>query len=386
MGSGEKNWLMEVSHQSSSQRERLHCLDSLRGIACLIVLVGHTIGTFAWDTSIYKLFFINNLIDGRSAVTFFFVLSGFVLTFSSFGNGARPLLIIPFFMRRVTRIWIPWFFFFLVSWLAKEFIPPPPQESLSQSQLVFWSAEGTMMDFLKQCLFLLKDNSKALIPQDWSLRVEMRAAVIIPVMILLTRKSRYFLAIFSVILLVLIPSTEHYYFSFVVGVYIAYLYSTNPPNGRCPVCFLILGYILYQAQWAGAQIIADIPLFVSKDVIWALSSIGCGLLMLGVLTHHRVRDIMEAKFLGYLGRISFSLYLVHLIVLLRFAPWIMNQVRQSGIEEVFLQQAIVVTGVCLTSFVLADLGERFVERPCITLGRFITRLIKKRPFLSGIKV
>ncbi|MDB4451912.1 acyltransferase [Akkermansiaceae bacterium] len=377
---------MEASHQISSQRERLHCLDSLRGIACLIVLVGHTIGTFAWDSSIYRLFLINNLIDGRSAVTFFFVLSGFVLTFSSFGKGARPLLIVPFFMRRVTRIWIPWFFFFLVSWLTKEFIPLPPQDSLSQSQLVFWSADGTMMDFLKQCLFLLKDNSKALIPQDWSLRVEMRAAVIIPVMILLTRKSRYLLAIFSVILLVLIPRTGHYYLSFVVGVYIGYLYSTKSPKGRWPVCFLILGYILYQAQWAGAQITADIPLFVSKDMIWVLSSIGCGLLMLGVLTHHRVRDIMEAKFLGYLGRISFSLYLVHLIVLLRFAPWIMNQVKLWGIEEVFLQQAIVVTGVCLISFVLADLGERFVERPCIALGRITTRLIKKRPFLSGIKV
>lgn len=284
---------------------------------------------------------------------------------------------------------MPWFFFFLFSWIAREFLwrPQPAGVVLSKHQSIFWQNDGTIVDFLKQCLFLLKDNSKALIPQDWSLRVEMRAAIIVPILVWLTRMNRgLYLLVFSIALLILIPRTGHYYLSFVVGAYIAHIYTVRKIRDCWPLFSIVAGFLLYQAQWGGGFLPKDVPLFVSKDIVWGFSSIGCGLLVLGVLTHDRVRMVMEARFLRYLGRISYSLYLVHMVVLLCLGPWVLKGIYGIGIQTEFFQQILVVLGVSLVSFSLADLGERLVERPCIMLGKKISHEMKSRDLLTRFKI
>ena len=68
-----------VHLQTSAGKPRLSALDSLRGLASLAVLFGHTLLVFQCELSYSQWFLIHNLFDGRSAVTLFFVLSGLVL-------------------------------------------------------------------------------------------------------------------------------------------------------------------------------------------------------------------------------------------------------------------------------------------------------------------
>ena len=62
-----------------SQRVRLEYLDSVRGIAALMVVFYHFIG---WKWAEEPAFHLSSMIfNGSDAVSFFFVLSGLVLLF-----------------------------------------------------------------------------------------------------------------------------------------------------------------------------------------------------------------------------------------------------------------------------------------------------------------
>jgi len=89
---------------TSSGQARLGALDSLRGIAAFVVLLSHTLGVCQWNTKFMRFPFLNSMFDGHSAVTLFFVLSGFVLTFSHLNDSKKSFYLIPFYARRFTRI------------------------------------------------------------------------------------------------------------------------------------------------------------------------------------------------------------------------------------------------------------------------------------------
>ncbi|MEY5049346.1 MAG: hypothetical protein RLZZ175_2705, partial [Bacteroidota bacterium] len=70
---------------------KLDYLDSLRGIAAFVVVIGHTNDSFKSDDKYLFEFFFNFLcnytfFNGHYSVCVFFVLSGFVLSYSYFRN------------------------------------------------------------------------------------------------------------------------------------------------------------------------------------------------------------------------------------------------------------------------------------------------------------
>lgn len=101
----------------NSDSKRIEYLDSIRGLAALFVLLSHTAGAFAWPATygaVLRWPFISILFEGKEAVCMFFVLSGYVLSkpyVSSPANTVPRKIFLPtFYLRRFTRIWLPWFF------------------------------------------------------------------------------------------------------------------------------------------------------------------------------------------------------------------------------------------------------------------------------------
>jgi len=81
--------------------QRIEHLDSLRGVAALAVLFGHSIGCFKGDK--YGEFIYS--ITAHSAVVFFFLLSGFVLSRSLERNDALSTVgMIAYGIRRLFRL------------------------------------------------------------------------------------------------------------------------------------------------------------------------------------------------------------------------------------------------------------------------------------------
>lgn len=109
-------------------------------------------------------------------------------------------------------------------------------------------------------------------------------------------------------------------------------------------------------------------------------------MILVTLRSLKLRRILEHPLLAHLGRVSCPLYLVQVIVLLCLAPWIVKTFNIMGVlSGAWLQLLLLlaVTSICL---VLADLGERWIEVPCIHLGKYFTRWLESHALVRKFKV
>jgi peptidoglycan/LPS O-acetylase OafA/YrhL len=82
---------------------------------------------------------------------------------------------------------------------------------------------------------------------------------------------------------------------------------------------------------------------------------------------------LRTSVLQFLGRISYSLYLVHAIVLLAALSLLYNHIPVW----------VILPMVWTASLALATLSERYIERPSITLGRMLTRRPDYKPVAVG---
>lgn len=372
---------------ASAQTGRIESLDSLRGLAALAVLLGHSVGTMAWPMSLKwtSIPMVNILFDGRSAVTMFFVLSGFVLArpyLTPVGPSARKLFVPTFYVRRFTRIWIPWFCVFCLSALAKTYFfkahttIPPTSEWLQG----FWHFPLTLSSVLRQCAFVLHESGQLLLPQDWSLGVELKGSALIPLFLFLLRRHILFLLGFALLLLVFLP-TGAYYVSFVLGVLSArYCNRTGSPMGSLgfgPKCgILIAGLLLYQSRLVATHFM-EVTLSVEKSV-WCLTSAGCVLILGATLSSRRIQAALTYSAMVFLGRISYSLYLIQFIVLLCLVPPMIHGLNMAGLQQGAVLLALTVCFSVVVTVAFAAISFRIFEAPSIQCGHWLNKVLQDK--------
>jgi len=375
-----------------AQPKRIECLDSIRGLAALAVLLRHIQGAFAWPTGMtdwINIPIVNILFDGRSAVTMFFVLSGFVLAHPYLaptgpGQVPRKLFIPTFYLRRVIRIWVPWLFAFVLSVLASRYLfgkhstIPPVSEWLDG----FWHAPLTVMSVLRQCAFTLHDASQQLLPQDWSLGVELKGSALVPLFLFFVRRFMPGLVITAGLLLVFVP-TGDYYVSFALGVLAAKYHWQAEPwlrslslASKCGM--LALGVLLYQSRLAADRFWGITE--ATDRIVWCVGSVGCVLILGATLASRRIQAKLGLSVFVFLGRISFSVYLLQFIVILCMLPPLVQILNGAGLDSAAaLLPMLMLVGVAGT-VALASAMYYTIEKSSIEWGRTLTRYVQRRFF------
>lgn len=371
---------------TSSGQARLGAVDSLRGLAAFAVLLGHALATCDWrsDFTHWPLAYL--LFDGRSAVTMFFVLSGFVLTFAHLSHAPKPFLMVPFYVRRFTRIWLPWFAFFLLSLIAKQWLWPSwPDGHLREGPWLggMWQGETILPDLLRQMVFQLHDSHRMLLSQDWSLGVELRASLLIPVFLMLARWRWWALAIVGLGFAYFAHVTGFYLTSFAAGVLAAY-WNARTDHFRRGGALFIAGFVFYQVRWLSE--VDGLQSCVKEREIWLLSTVGCTLILLGSLRCGMIRNFLEHRMFLYLGRVSYSLYLVQMIVLICLTPWIVAGLNRLNIQSIAWNQLLLLTVVSGACLLLAELGVRAIEVPCIHVGKVLTRWLARHAWVKKLSI
>ena len=335
---------------------RIASLDALRGVAALTVVAGHALPVAFPATPP-----IVGVSLGRISVIVFFVLSGFVLALPYFDG--RPLPYATFAVRRFCRIYLPYACAMLAAGLLfytiagqgahRDVFEAMTWTTVWQSALMLGTMHGVSLD-----------------PPAWSLVVEMRYSLLFPLLVwAMVRAERVALASSAAlsIALYVMPVRLH------LGWYELY-----DPIAMQTFAGSLATTAYYAPMFFGGILLAKhraaLPALVRRygALMWLAAAafvaigavrdpwFGVAAVLLVALVPQSPAVVRAFAWppLVWLGRVSYSLYLVHLVILVVLLRLIPNP-------------QLAVLAMLPLSLIAAELFNRFVERPANALGKRI---------------
>lgn len=381
-----KSTAASLSTSGTGSGGRLEQLDSVRGIAAATVVLSHVVQTFpamqpGGDSLIGKLAHtpLHILWAGTEAVNLFFILSGFVLALP-FLKGEQPYG--RYALKRIARIWIPYIAVVITALIAKTLVGNQPIPSLSKWFNAIWAGDISTYDLVGHVLLIPPFKNDQIVPVIWSLVHEMRISLIFPFLMVFVTRSKTSTVIAASI------------FLYALGLGLALVASKRPiipQDIALSVMFsslFLTGALLSKhrkgiteraqglttaGRWSllvCAAILYTFPhwgVFL-PDVIEiatrvAISSMGSAIFIVIALASGRVSNLLTTKPLLILGWTSYSLYLVHTLVLTVSLRLIGPQIGYELAALAALFFMVPATWICYQLF----------EKPAISLSRSIGR-------------
>lgn len=376
---------------------RYHQLDSLRGLAaCSVVLLHATnILPAIYDNPV-PIWWLNwpplaLLRAGYPSVIFFFILSGYVLALP-FLKG--PVAYWPFIVRRVCRIWIPYAAAMVVSIACALWFYPSHVSGLSH-----WANQAVPFPSLRLLLnhiFLIGSfDSQTYNRVFWSLVYEMRISLVFPLLVLLLQLGAWWKVLGAAVALSLtelaverlpiwsgsneLPMTLHYAALFVVGMLLARemprlrsVFARVPLQVKTLLCVLALLCYVHENWLLTESRLQHIPLFRDGLIALAVSFI-----IISAFSSSRISAWLSGGIPVFLGKISYSVYLYHVVILLSLLHCFYGKV---SLGEIWFATAVLTLAVAILSYYA-------IELPSIRLGRKIRlepRLAVIQPRIAGV--
>ena len=353
---------------------RITSLDSLRGIAALIVVFHHLDNTLDPDgTNALLEHWVHEtplrlLIDGRCAVMLFFVLSGFALSISI----GKKFNYWTYFVRRVCRLMVPCIAGILLAAGMYLLVQPVRIPELgSWFNDVLWNRPVTWGLVARHILMTGAQEDSSLNNVLWSLVVELRISLIFPLLYFVV-KGRTKWAVFTAFCMQFLFR----YFVIQSDNYVPF-FNKNViqalENIGYYVPFFVAGIVARENMDAIRRIIAQVPKWVVLLVLIAALrleesgvdiQIGIGAFLVIVICVGApfISNALSIAPIEWLGRISYSLYLVHLVLLATLFHLFYGKVNSY----------ILAAGVVFGSLALAQVFYWLIEKPSIHLGRWLT--------------
>lgn len=309
-------------------------LDPLRFFAALMVLLGHVDLVKSFFNIEAKSFF-ERMNFGGTGVNFFFVLSGFLITYLLLREKDKctTISLKNFYMRRILRIW-PLYYFILI--LGFFILPHIHIIDLPYFKKHF---EANYMQNLLLYILLLPHVAFSIYPavphigQSWSIGVEEQFYIFLPLLIKYFKNILYtilsiglFYLLFKALIfiayvkypnIIWILYIKNFFVmcrfeNMLIGAYGAYVFFHNRKK--------VLNIIYNKYTFFGAIVL--IPLinwFFYDNLLQNASHIFLSIcfiiIILNISTNKTVLFKLNYTWLNYLGKISYGIYMYHLMII-----------------------------------------------------------------------
>ena len=345
----------------------------MRGIAALVVAFYHSLRPFA---EIPRGDGIISVLNGHTAVLFFFILSGFVLSGSLNARGRGNFKsLLGYWTRRFFRLYPLVVFAILFS----AFIATFYTNSQAWSSIAPWVAK--MMDLsknlsgLREYLSCLALHVSYLNAPLWTIKVELVCSFLLPILLYLAHwvKVPFFSIPTMLVLLYLhyrfgpeaISSTK-YLIYFFLG-YAAYrlipFTFLIPVSISCIGIGVLFAFILAANYWNWQKLYMMLSLFGLFCLL-----VPCRLVLL--------KKYLTTNTMLFLGRVSFSFYVLHWPIMLFLLSLMQVYFHPDFLDEYpFFKGVLLFVVSAGITLPVAALTERFVERPFNALGYKISNII-----------
>lgn len=368
----------EPTAAPSASGGHLTALDGLRGLAAAVVLFHHWFNALAMTREARRPFFEGfaaPFVNGQGAVVLFYVLSGHVLA-QSLARGRGPVDWPVFYTKRVFRIHPPYVFALLFAWCASFSYARDIHAGTGLTHVMWQMAQVHLAPADLFFYALFPGSADGQLSVGGTLRVETIFSLLLPLLALAARWG-YGLPLVAASLATFALPYElrdlWYAVDFAAGIV---LFQQRDAIGRA------LRSVPRALQWAlplVAVVILCAPHFlgwtyVSGGILiagWDRRDIfvmvfGAALLVSCAAALPGFARALSRPALLFLGRISFSLYLLHLPILHLLAPRIVSPDQPASAWLLLL-------ALWATTIPAAFASHRWIELPSIALGNRVCR-------------
>ena len=361
----------------SSSPARFEFVDALRGLAAVYVAIFHMIylpkyedagpelGVPHWAETVAK--------QGHTAVTLFFIISAFSLCHTMRAGRTERHEVHDFYIRRLFRI-APLFYFMIAVYLMRD--------------LIVYSSPHQPWEIAKNCLFIFNffpGSEDGIVGASWTIGVEMVFYLIFPLLFarldgIATAVALCFAALLASVAFqevsahLAIPDALRAQFNalsffrhlpvFVFGMLCWLVFDRYIARHRRPPAVgaaLILGSLWAYHAWLHWRLEILFP----DRYYWDAIIYGGLLLGLGILPS----SIFVNSATLFCGRMSYSIYLIHPVVIYHLAP-VYRRIYATDLplSARFLISIVMTLGIVLP---LAWASYRLIELPGMRLGKLV---------------
>ena len=357
--------------EPAGKTKRIEYLDAIRGIAAMMVVFYHYLG---WHWPEERAFHVAAcFFNGSDAVSFFFVLSGFVLSYKYIHTSAA-VNIKKFTFNRILRLYPAFIITVLLNYL-------------------YWNRHDLGLHLIKQVfwdfhlplwaeLVMVKGQHMYYIP-GWTLGVEMALSMLMPVLtIAATKNIKLIIWLIPISILIGPGYVSIFTMHFCLGILLAYYY----PQIRdydfkaskyyayrwlIGIAVFILFSLRHIERMHGfGSVYAKLASFFRID-IFHYTGFASFMILLFVINNKRTQKWLSGKVLHFIGKISYSIYLMHWLVVVAIMERWKWHVKFFGTTEI--AYVVMLFVAIAATLLLATMMYYWVEKPFIKLSKRISR-------------
>jgi peptidoglycan/LPS O-acetylase OafA/YrhL len=366
-------------HSATAADRRFHELDSIRGIAALIVVFHHFFYMWFYSQMVrtdLRALLWYPLVAGHESVILFFLLSGFVLSVPYLRGREQSYPV--FLLRRILRIYCPYLCALALAVAANAVWHGKLPMASAWSNMT-WATPVNWTDVSQGILMLGHYNFQRFDTAFWSLVEEMRISIIFPLLFLFARRAGVRITLFTAAACCLVIhfadpmgpqlrsmiNSLQFVAVFLCGILMAlhldklaewYRHLSRVRRvALAASSFLLfeLSHLTFLELFRGSWRLQEWHI---QD--WPLIAGAVGLMLVGLKSRH-ARRVLNSTVPSFLGRISYSLYLVHGTVLFALAFLLQGRASWATALLIYLPVTLLIS----TTFCF------LIEEPFMRLGR-----------------